>query len=264
MSPEQIRAAANVDARTDVWSLGVTLFEMLSHRLPFEGEVASQVIVGIVNEPPQSLAALRPDLPAELVAVVHQCLEKNPDLRPRSVGELAALLVPFGSPDGAVHAERAMRTSGGLSSSGPHGDRISQRGTTPSRPMSRSMMETLPATSNTPLPARPVRKAMWVALVAAPVAVVAAIAAFALGRGAAPAHVASSPPPSVTATAEPRASAQPLTPVETAAVASVAVPSATASSQAVPATSARIRVPVTALPTKPTGKTAIDGTEDRY
>ena len=265
MSPEQIRAAANVDVRADVWSLGVTLFEMLSGRLPFEGEIASQVIVTIVNDPPQRLDALRPDLPPGLVAVVHQCLEKNPDLRPASVGELAALLAPFASVEGAVHADRAMRTPRSPASSGPTAeDRASQRGPTPPRALLKAAKETLPGISHTPVPARPPRTAMWVTAIVALTAVLAVGAgAFSLGRRAVPAH-AESPPPSGIATTEPRPAAQPIAPIVATATATAVAPSASASAHVLPAASTRVQVKSNQPAPRPTGSAHLDGTEDRY
>ncbi len=75
MSPEQARGdVASVDARTDVWSTGATLYFALSGARPFEGQNRNQMLHRIINEPPAPLALRRPDLPAELLALVHDAL----------------------------------------------------------------------------------------------------------------------------------------------------------------------------------------------
>ena len=65
MAPEQMRSSRDVDARGDVWALGVVLFELLTGRSPFEAETMPELCLKIVSEPPLSLAQLRPDLPAD-------------------------------------------------------------------------------------------------------------------------------------------------------------------------------------------------------
>lgn len=81
MSPEQVSGNTNIDGRTDVWSTGVLLFELLTGRKPFEGEALTTVIVGILKEQPPAIDALVPGLPAPLVAAVARALEKDPERR---------------------------------------------------------------------------------------------------------------------------------------------------------------------------------------
>jgi hypothetical protein len=81
MAPEQARGAQSVDARADLWSIGVLLFEMLAAVRPFRGVGPAGVIVAVAMEPPRDLAALRPDLPPAWVALVNRCLEKAPEAR---------------------------------------------------------------------------------------------------------------------------------------------------------------------------------------
>ena len=95
MSPEQIRSAKTVDARTDVWSLGVILFELLTGERAFAGDSASARLAAITADPPRSLRDLRPELPAALEAVILGCLEKDTARRTPSVAALARALAPF-------------------------------------------------------------------------------------------------------------------------------------------------------------------------
>lgn len=95
MSPEQIRSSKHVDARSDVWSLGTVLYELLTGEPAFKADNAPATLAKIVADevPPPSRS--RPDLPAGLEAVVLRCLEKNRDQRFQSVAELASALQPF-------------------------------------------------------------------------------------------------------------------------------------------------------------------------
>ena len=83
MSPEQVEAKP-VDARTDVFSFGVLLYEMLAGQRPFEGDSALGSMTSILRDDPPPLKTVREDVPAELVAIMHRCLEKNPDARYQS------------------------------------------------------------------------------------------------------------------------------------------------------------------------------------
>jgi serine/threonine protein kinase len=84
-----------VDARADVWSLGVILHECLSGHTPFGGTSPSGVLAAIVADPPEPLAQLRPDLPPLLLDTVARCLEKDPEHRVQNVAELGQLLAVF-------------------------------------------------------------------------------------------------------------------------------------------------------------------------
>ncbi len=94
-APEQLRAATAADARSDVWSLGAILFELLTGRTPFVG-LPTEVIAKVVSDPVPSPSHLRPDLPPALARVVLRALEKDPDRRFQTMRQLAEALTPFG------------------------------------------------------------------------------------------------------------------------------------------------------------------------
>jgi len=91
MSPEQL-AGKRIEGRSDLFSLGVTLYQLLCGRLPFEGESMAQLMFKIASEPPTDILAINPALAPSLVAFVERALAKNPDERFQTGEEFGAAL----------------------------------------------------------------------------------------------------------------------------------------------------------------------------
>jgi len=108
MSPEQMRSARDVDARSDIWSLGAMLYELVAGRPPYDAETIPALCMAILNAPPPLLREVAPAAPAALEAILVRCLARDPNERFSSVAELAQALVTL-APHASKHSERAQR-----------------------------------------------------------------------------------------------------------------------------------------------------------
>jgi serine/threonine protein kinase len=119
MSPEQMNAAKHVDARSDIWALGVVLYQLLANHPPFDADSMQELCVRVFLGQPTPLRQYRQDVPPELEAVILRCLEKDLDRRWPNVAELAAALAPYAPVRARVYAERVTRVLGGKTPRGP-------------------------------------------------------------------------------------------------------------------------------------------------
>jgi serine/threonine-protein kinase len=117
MSPEQVRTPREVDERTDIWSLGATLFTMLTGHVPFDGRSMIEVCGALLCGPPPRVGRFRADVPEGLEQVVLRCLRIDPAERFESASALARELAPFTLVHPSAIGDRP-RTSSGLSDAG--------------------------------------------------------------------------------------------------------------------------------------------------
>jgi serine/threonine-protein kinase len=111
-------APLTVDARSDVWALGIILYQLVAGRTPFHGETIHAVYALVLSGQPTPLAAYRPDAPPGFEAVIARCLAKDRAMRFADVAEFAAALVPYAPPHARGYADRVGRiVRGGRASS---------------------------------------------------------------------------------------------------------------------------------------------------
>jgi serine/threonine-protein kinase len=131
MSPEQVRSPKSVDHRTDIWSLGVCMYELLTNTMPFGGDELQETFAQILEKEPTRIRQLVTGVPEGLEQVVMKCLAKNRDDRYSDVAELAKALVPYGSGSWIQSADRVQATlARALLDDATSGTRL--RGTVPS------------------------------------------------------------------------------------------------------------------------------------
>lgn len=112
MAPEQMMSSKDVDARTDLWALGIILYELLTGKTPFGADSMPEVVFNVTQRDPAPIRGLRPEVPEELAEVISRCLAREPARRYQNAAKLAAALVPFGPPRSDVSLERISRVLG--------------------------------------------------------------------------------------------------------------------------------------------------------
>jgi serine/threonine-protein kinase len=106
MSPEQMRSSTHVDGRSDIWSLGVTMFEAISGRPPFQSETVTELCAMVLETQPPVLKNVAPQVSQAFSDVVMRCLRKDPGQRFQNVGELAVAMLPFAPSRTRMSVER--------------------------------------------------------------------------------------------------------------------------------------------------------------
>jgi serine/threonine-protein kinase len=112
MSPEQQDQASDIDARSDIWSLGAVLYELFAGYPPFDQESFRASLSRVLGDDPPRLGEVRPDLPLGIALAIERCLESDRDCRPRDVAELAIHLEPYAEHELVDEAERIRRRLG--------------------------------------------------------------------------------------------------------------------------------------------------------
>ncbi len=193
MSPEQCEGRGAVDHRTDIYALGIVLYEMLTGRVPFTGSGYGEILVKQMTEAPAPLSALRPGIPPHLELLVQKALQKRPEERFASMQEMAMALA---QPEQYVEARGGLRgflPTSPIASAPPSAATVvlSATGTTPPHPttLSQSAGQMAPVTPSmlTAPPATPVRRSkvpLAVMGVVSAAAIAAVIAVVGLRGGA--------------------------------------------------------------------------------
>ena len=259
MSPEQMQLSKGVDARTDIWALGVILFELLSGRAPFNAEAVTELAIKVANEPAPALRSFRFDAPEGLEKVIARCLEKDRARRFQTVGELAVALKDFGPKNARISVERVLGT---LRKAGLSGDVLPASGQHPlvsvsSPALAGSVPQTDASWGQTAAGAKSNGRAVIGIAIAAVLGVAAVGGALVLRRPATPAAAASaaaatSPPPATVPTAS---LAQPSEAADTSVTPTIAV-SALPSARPPAGPANPIPAPATP-PTRPAGSVPV-------
>jgi serine/threonine-protein kinase len=143
MSPEQLVCSSDVTGRSDVWALGVILFELLTGETPFKGDSAAALVSAILNDMPQRARSVRASVPKELDNAIARCLERDRTKRTASVAELAAAIAPLGSEDASRSLNRIERWARTSLGSAPSASADTQSAAIPSPRRRKTSEETL-------------------------------------------------------------------------------------------------------------------------
>jgi serine/threonine-protein kinase len=251
MSPEQMRSSKDVDARSDIWALGVILYELVTGALPFPGESLPEIVCQVTQGEMRPIRDLRPDVPDGLAEAIGRCLQRDPGRRYANVAELARSLADFAPAEGAVFLDRICRILEAGEAAAPRARAPhARRGAQDDSSLIHAAVSD-GATSGVSL--RPgLRRRIFIALGAA-LAVGAAVVAWQVAKGRqppAPVRAASPTPaaattPSAFVRPEPPAAPAPAEPLPSA------VPPPPPASQAVPDAAAPVRAVERAKPTPP-------------
>jgi eukaryotic-like serine/threonine-protein kinase len=176
MAPEQARGD-EVDARTDIWAVGVILYNLLTGRLPFESNQSMRTLAYVLSREPVPPSRHLPSIPPALEQLILRCLQKDPAARPASVNEIAAAIAPFAEGEGALLSLHVRRIFESSADGRPSLPQIDLPVTAARRPTARTLLD----------PQRP----RWMV----PAVISALVVAVLLGGALAPRSPESSPPP---------------------------------------------------------------------
>jgi hypothetical protein len=259
MSPEQMLAKDDVDWRTDIWALGVLLYELLAGKTPFHTDTLLRLQTRVLLRAPAPIATYRADVPAGLEAVILQCLDKKRDRRWPDVAAFAAAHIPYAPPSAAPYAARVAAVLG-----------VTVEPSRPTAPLSledaklrasepaagaAEVVATTTGAASLPAGVPPKRRGVWLAVGGGAVAVVVVVlAALFLGRDADPTPSASTssaaPAPPAAITAAPPVTVAPAVTPDAAAPTPKPAPDAGPASKS-KAAPAKIPTPPAELPAAP-------------
>jgi serine/threonine-protein kinase len=240
MSPEQLMSAKHVDHRSDVWALGILIYEALVGSPPFVGDQMPEIVAQILQAPTPSVRAKRPEIPAEIDTVIATCTAKDPAARYASVAHLARALAPFvpGSERSVERISRVLNapdTTEPAVASTPRVEEAVARSDAGKSAWG-ATQSAIPRRSSTP----------WIVGGIAALALIGGLVALKHSSGSAPARIDSSPPPIPSIAAMPQIPPIPSTPMAIAPLSDQA-PLSTVAASAPSASS----IPKTKSPTSP-------------